>query len=333
MTQSTSSTKRRLLASGLQACLGAALLAASPLAAWADTGAYPSQTIKVVIPFPPGGTLDTVGRTLAQRLSDQMGKPVIVENKPGGNATIGPATVARSTADGYTLLFNASTFLSGPMISTAVPYQIEKDFQPVALVAKAPLSVAINKNLPISDMKGLIQYAKANPGKMTFAVGSIASAGHLSTELLKQSAGLDYMIVPYKGTAPAFQDLIGGQIDAFIDPVLGSLQYHQGGLLKVIATTSKTRIPVLPEVPTVGETLPGFEFFSWYGLWAPAGTPAAVIARLNKEVNIALQSEALTKFSAQGLILEQRSVDEFKAFQKIESDKARKIVDDANIKL
>lgn len=219
------------------------------------------------------------------------------------------------------------------MISTAVPYQIEKDFQPVALVAKAPLSVAINKNLPISDMKGLIQYAKANPGKMTFAVGSIASAGHLSTELLKQSAGLDYMIVPYKGTAPAFQDLIGGQIDAFIDPVLGSLQYHQGGLLKVIATTSKTRIPVLPEVPTVGETLPGFEFFSWYGLWAPAGTPAAVIARLNKEVNIALQSEALTKFSAQGLILEQRSVDEFKAFQKIESDKARKIVDDANIKL
>jgi len=233
MTQSTSSTKRRLLASGLQACLGAALLAASPLAAWADTGAYPNQTIKVVIPFPPGGTLDTVGRTLAQRLSDQMGKPVIVENKPGGNATIGPATVARSTADGYTLLFNASTFLSGPMISTAVPYQIEKDFQPVALVAKAPLSVAINKNLPISDMKGLIQYAKANPGKMTFAVGSIASAGHLSTELLKQSAGLDYMIVPYKGTAPAFQDLIGGQIDAFIDPVLGSLQYHQGGLLKV----------------------------------------------------------------------------------------------------
>ena len=199
MTQSTSSTKRRLLASGLQACLGAALLAASPLAAWADTGAYPNQTIKVVIPFPPGGTLDTVGRTLAQRLSDQMGKPVIVENKPGGNATIGPATVARSTADGYTLLFNASTFLSGPMISTAVPYQIEKDFQPVALVAKAPLSVAINKNLPISDMKGLIQYAKANPGKMTFAVGSIASAGHLSTELLKQSAGLDYMIVPYKG--------------------------------------------------------------------------------------------------------------------------------------
>ena len=289
MTQSTSSTKRRLLASGLQACLGAALLAASPLAAWADTGAYPNQTIKVVIPFPPGGTLDTVGRTLAQRLSDQMGKPVIVENKPGGNATIGPATVARSTADGYTLLFNASTFLSGPMISTAVPYQIEKDFQPVALVAKAPLSVAINKNLPISDMKGLIQYAKANAGKMTFAVCSIASAGHLSTELLKQSAGLDYMIVPYKGTAPAFQDLIGGQIDAFIDPVLGSLQYHQGGLLKVIATTSKTRIPVLPEVPTVGETLPGFEFFSWYGLWAPAGTPAAVIARLNKEVNIALQ--------------------------------------------
>jgi tripartite-type tricarboxylate transporter receptor subunit TctC len=316
---------------GVQAALAAALGSAVPFAHADD--AYPAQTIKMIIPFPPGGTLDAVGRTVAQRLSEQFGKPVIVENRPGGNATIGPGAVARAPADGYTLLFNASTFLSGPMISNAVPYKIEKDFQPIALVAKAPLSVAVNKALPFNDIKGMVQYAKANPGKMTFAVGSIASAGHLSTEQLKHSAGINALIVPYKGTAPAFQDLIGGQIDAFIDPVLGSLQYHKAGMLKVIATTAKARVPSLPDVPTVAETIPGFEFFSWYGLWAPAGTPAAIVNRLNKEVNIALKSEAMAKFSAQGLQLEPQSVDSFIKFQKAETDKYQKIVTESDIKL
>jgi tripartite-type tricarboxylate transporter receptor subunit TctC len=168
---------------------------------------------------------------------------------------------------------------------------------------------------------------------MTFAVGSIASAGHLSTEQLKRTAGIDTLIVPYKGTAPAFQDLIGGQIDAFVDPVLGSLQYHKSGMLKVIATTAKNRVASLPDVPTVAETLPGFEFFSWYGLWAPAGTPAAIVTRLNKEVNIALKSEAMAKFSAQGLELDPQSVDAFVKFQKAETDKYQKIVTEADIKL
>ncbi|RZM04393.1 MAG: tripartite tricarboxylate transporter substrate binding protein [Variovorax sp.] len=325
-------SKRRLLAAGCQFALATALNAVLPSAAMAAE-AFPAQTIKIIIPFPPGGTLDAVGRTLAQRLAEQLGQPVIVDNRPGGNATIGAGAVARAPADGYTLLFNASTFLSGPMISGAVPYRIDKDFQPIALVAKAPLSVAVNKNLPFGDIAGMVRYAKANPGKMTFAVGSIASAGHLSTEQLKRTAGIDTLIVPYKGTAPAFQDLIGGQIDAFIDPVLGSLQYHKSGMLKVIATTAKARVASLPDVPTVAETLPGFEFFSWYGLWAPTGTPAAIVARLNKEVNIALKSEAMAKFSAQGLELEPQSVDAFVRFQKAETDKYQKIVTEADIKL
>lgn len=325
-------SKRRLLSAGFQLALAATLGSAVPSIALA-ADPYPNQTIKVIIPFPPGGTLDAVGRTIAQRLAEQLGTPVIVDNRPGGNATIGAGAVARAPADGYTLLFNASTFLSGPMIATTVPYRIEKDFQPIALVAKAPLSVAVNKNLPFNDIAGMVKYAKANPGKMTFAVGSIASAGHLSTEQLKRSAGIDTLIVPYKGTAPAFQDLIGGQIDAFIDPVLGSLQYHKAGMLKVLATTAKNRVASLPDVPTVAETIPGFEFFSWYGLWAPAGTPAAIVARLNKEVNIALKSEAMAKFSAQGLELEPQSVDAFVKFQKAETDKYQKIVTEADIKL
>ena len=324
--------KRHFLSAGIRLALAAALGSAVPLAIAADSD-YPRQTIKIIIPFPPGGTLDAVGRTLAQRLSEQLGQPVIVENRPGGNATIGPGAVARAPADGYTLLFNASTFLSGPMISSAVPYKIDKDFQPVALVAKAPLSVAVNKKLPFDDLRGMIQYAKANPGKMTFAVGSMASAGHLSTEQLKRQAGIDALIVPYKGTAPAFQDLIGGQIDAFIDPVLGSLQYHKSGMLKVVATTAKKRVASLPDVPTVAETIPGFEFFSWYGLWAPTGTPPAIVARLNKEANIAIKSDAMAKFSEQGLELEPQSVDAFVRFQKAETEKYQKIVTDADIKL
>ena len=185
----------------LKACV-AASLAVTALGVMAQV--YPGKPVKVIIPFPPGGTLDAVGRQLAQKLSEQMGQPFVVENRAGGNGTIGAAAVASAQADGYTLLFNASTFTSAPMTMKSVPYGVVKDFTAIALVAKAPLSVAINKNLPITDVKSLIAYAKANPGKMTFAVGSIGSAGHLSTELLKRTAGVEYTVVPYKGTAPAF---------------------------------------------------------------------------------------------------------------------------------
>ena len=282
----------------IRAALGVATLA---MAASSFAQAYPAKPIRMVIPFPPGGTLDTVGRMLAQKLGDQMGQNFIVENKAGGNGVIGGDVVAKAPADGYTLLFNASTFTTAPMTMKSVPYGVIKDFTPVALVAKAPLSVAINKNLPVTDIKSLMAYAKANPGKMTFAVGSIGSAGHLSTELLKRAGNLDYLIVPYKGTAPAFQDLIGGQIDGFIDPILGSLQYHKSGMLRVVAVTSAQRAASLPDVPTVGETIPGYEFYSWYGLWGPAKLPADITQRLNTEVNKAL-AEMTPKLKEQGLL-------------------------------
>src|SRR3954470_8456825 len=236
----------------------AALLAAAAATSFAQ--AWPQRPVRVVIPFPPGGTLDAVGRQLAQKLQEQLGQPFVVENRAGGNGTIGADIVAKAPADGYTLLFNASTFVSAPMTMKSVGYSVLKDFQPIALVAKAPLSVAINKNLPITDIQSLVAYAKAHPGQMTFAVGSIGSAGHLSPELLRRSASIDYLVVPYKGTAPAFQDLIGGQIAGFIDPILGSLQYHKSGMLRVVAVTSATRVPALPDVPTVAETIPGYEF-------------------------------------------------------------------------
>jgi tripartite-type tricarboxylate transporter receptor subunit TctC len=215
----------------------------------------------------------------------------------------------------------------------SVPYGVVKDFTPIALVAKAPLSVAVNKNLPVTDIKSLIAHAKANPGKMTFAVGSIGSAGHLSTELLKRAGGLDYLIVPYKGTAPAFQDLIGGQIDGFIDPILGSLQHHKAGLLRVVAVTGDKRAPNLPDVPTVGETIPGYEFYSWYGLWGPAKLPAEITQKLNAETNKALGGEMRDRLLQQGLVLTPGSVDDFVKFQTGDMARAQKIITEGNIRV
>lgn len=296
--------------------------------------AYPNHPVRVVIPFPPGGTLDALGRAIAQKLSEQMGQSFVVENKPGGNGIIGGDVVAKAPADGYTLLFNASTFVTAPMTMSQVPYSVEKDFVPIALVAKAPLSVAIAKDRPVTDIKSLIAYAKANGDKTTFAVGSIGSAGHLATELLKRAAGIQYTVVPYKGTAPAFQDLLGGRIDGFIDPILGSLQYHKAGQLRVIAVTSATRTPNLPDVPTVAETIPGYEFYSWYGLWGPAKLSADIRARLNSEVNKALASADLRdKFTPQGLLLTPGTSEDFARFQHQDMVRSQKIITDGNIHL
>lgn len=319
--------KRQTLIKAAVLALGCAVLPA------AFAQSYPARPVRVVIPFPPGGTLDTVGRMLAQKLSEQTGQAFIIENKPGGNGIIGADIVAKAPADGYTLLFNASTFTTAPMTMKSTPYGVVKDFAPVALVAKAPLSVAINKNLPITDIKSLIAYAKANPGSMSFAVGSIGSAGHLSTELLKRSDNLNFMIVPYKGTAPAFQDLIGGQIAGFIDPILGSLQYHKTGMLRVVAVTSSTRTPNLPDVPTVAETIPGYEFLSWYGLWGPAKLPADITAKLNAEVNKALTGEMRDKLTPQGLLVTPGSVDDFVKYQRDDMARTQKLITEGNIRV
>lgn len=319
--------KRQTLIKAAVLALGCAVLPA------AFAQSYPARPVRVVIPFPPGGTLDTVGRMLAQKLSEQTGQAFVIENKPGGNGIIGADIVAKAPADGYTLLFNASTFTTAPMTMKSTPYGVVKDFAPVALVAKAPLSVAINKNLPVTDIKSLVAYAKANPGNMSFAVGSIGSAGHLSTELLKRSDNLNFMIVPYKGTAPAFQDLIGGQIAGFIDPILGSLQYHKTGMLRVVAVTSSTRTPNLPDVPTVAETIPGYEFYSWYGLWGPAKLPADITAKLNTEVNKALTGEMRDKLTPQGLLVTPGSVDDFIKFQREDMARTQKLITEGNIRV
>ncbi|MEO8121600.1 MAG: tripartite tricarboxylate transporter substrate-binding protein, partial [Rhodoferax sp.] len=259
-------------------------------------------------------------------------QPFLIDNKPGAQGMIGGDAVAKAPADGYTLLFNASTFTTAPMTVKSAPYDVARDFVPVALVAKAPLSVAVNKDLPVKDLKGLIAYGKANPGKLAFAIGSTGSAGHLSTELLRRSGNLDLLIVPYKGTAPAFQDLIGGQISGFVDPILGSYNFYKSGMLKVIAVTSAARVSTLPEVPTVSETIPGYEFYSWYGVWGPAKLPLDIAQRLNAEVNKALNGEMRDKLVAQGLLVSGGSMEEFARFQKDDMTRSAKIIAEGGIR-
>ena len=313
----------------LCAATAAAILAVGS-AALADT--YPSKPVKLIIPFPPGATVDVVGRQLADKLSQQMGQNFIVENRPGGVGTIGAVAVQKAPPDGYTLLFSPSTLTTTPMAMKA-PYDVVKDFAPVALVAKAPLAIAVNKNLPVTDVKSLIAHAKANPGKMTFAIGSTGSAGHLSTELLRRASGIDYVIVPYKGSTPAYQDLLGGQIDAFIDPILGSASYAKAGRLRVIAVTSKSRLPSMPDVPAVAETVPGYEFYSWYGLWGPAKLPAEIAQRLNAEVNKALAGDMRAKLEQQGLVLTPGSIDDFVRFQREDMALSSKIITEGHIRV
>jgi tripartite-type tricarboxylate transporter receptor subunit TctC len=323
--------KRNAFARFALAALAALAMLAAPLV---QAQHYPDRTVRVIIPFPPGGTLDAVGRAIAQKLSEQMGQTFIIENRPGGNGIIGADAVAKAAPDGYTLLFNASTFVTAPMTMKQVPYAIEKDFVPIALVAKAPLSIAIAKDRPITDIKSLIAYAKANGGNTTFAVGSVGSAGHLATEMLKRAGNIEYTVVPYKGTSPAFQDLVGGRIDGFIDPILGSLQFYKAGQLKVIAVTSATRTPNLPEVPTVAETIPGYEFYSWYGLWGPAKLPADIRTRLNAEVNKALATADIReRFVQQGLLLTPGSSEDFAKFQRDDMARAQKIITEGNIRV
>ena len=292
---------------------------------------WPDRTVRMIIPFPPGGTLDKVGRMLAQRLGEQFGQTFVVENRPGGNGVIGGDAVAKAAADGHTLLFNASTFVTAPLTMKSVPYRVQTDFVPISLVAQAPLSIAIGNKVGVSDLRALVAAAKAQPGRMNFAVGSVGSAGHLCTVRLEQAAGISVSIVPYKGTAPAFQDLIGGQIEGFIDPVLGSVQFHRSGQLKVVAVTSAKRLPNLPDVATAAETLSGFECASWYGLWAPARTSPDIVNRLNAAVNQALAADLAEKLVADGLVPGGGSPADFAKFQAEDIAASAKIISEKKI--
>ena len=275
------------------------------LAATPAHATYPDHLIRIVVPFPPGGGTDIVTRKLAEAMATDLGQPVIIENKPGAGTIIGTAAVATSPPDGYTLLMATFSHAVNPALNSKLPYDTFRAFTPVALVARSFNVVVVNPNLPIHSVADLIAAAKAKPGSINFGSYGIGTSAHLAGELFKSMAGVDIVHGPYKGAAAAITDLIGGQIEVMFTTVASVAAYIPSGQVRALAVTSAARSPVFPDLPTVAESgVPGYVAESWYGLYAPAGTPADVIERLNASVGRAVLSGALNSLEeVEGLTL------------------------------
>jgi len=316
----------------LQWTLGA-MFACIALGAFAQS--YPSRPIRLVVPFPAGGTTDILAREAAQKLTEVLGQAVVVDNRPGAAGNIGSDLVAKSAPDGYTLLMGTvGTHAINPSLYSKMPYDHVKDFAPVVLVAGVPNVLVVNPTLPVNSVADLIKLAKDKPGQINFASSGSGTSIHLSGELFKTMAGVDMTHVPYKGSSPALTDLIGGQVQIMFDNLPSALPQIKGGRLRAIAVTSLKRAPVLPDIPTINESgLPGFEASSWFGVLAPAGTPAAIVARINTEVNKWLQSaDAREKLLGQGAEAAGGSPEQFGNFIRAESEKWAKVVKFSGVK-
>jgi tripartite-type tricarboxylate transporter receptor subunit TctC len=311
----------------LCATLAIAAALAAPHPALAQ--AFPSKPVKLVIPFPPGGSLDNIGRLLAQKLSESWGQQVVIENRPGAGGNIGADAVAKSPADGYTVVMGAlSTHAVNPSLYPTMPYDAVKDFAPLSLVAITPNVLIVKAGTPIASVKDLVAFAKANPKKANFGSGSNGSAGHLAGELFKIETGTDVMHIPYKGGAPALQALLAGDTQFMFDNLANAMAQVKGGTVRAIAVTTAQRSKLVPDLPTMAEGgLPGFDISTWFGLLAPAGTPPDVVARWNAEIVKALNaSDVREKMLAQGAEPAPTTPQEFAAFIARERDKYARIV-------
>ncbi|KAI3591313.1 BUG/TctC family periplasmic protein [Cupriavidus sp. U2] len=298
-------------------------------------GDYPNRPIKMVIPYTPGGSIDTVGRLVAAQLQRQMGQPIIVENRPGASGMIGSEAVAKAQSDGYTLLFNASSQVYLPLVAKNAPYDAIKDYTAIGQIGHVPLLVVANPNVPANSLRELVQLAKAKPKAYTWATSGLGTTSHLTEEMIRHSFKLEMEIVSYKGAVPQLNDVMGGHVTAAVSPMPGVYPFVKGGRLKVLAVTSSKRIPQLPNVPTVAESgLPGFELLSWYGIWGPANLPADITQRLSREINKAVQDPAVkARFSDMSFEPVQSTPEQFKALINSDLTKVSAIVKAANIQI
>ena len=248
--------------------------------------AYPNKPITIVVPFVAGGSTDVTARAIGQKLSTQLGQPIVVENKPGAGSTIGVAYVAKAPADGYTLLFTTISMAINASLRPKLTYDSIKDLQPIIQISSLPLVLVINPNLPPKTFQEFITYAKANAGKLNYASSGSGTSPHLAGEMFKTMTGISMTHIPYKGNAPVLNDLLAGQVDAHFGLVPGMLPYIKSGKLRALAVTTKTRVASLPDVPTIMELgYPNYEINSWQGLFAPANTPPDIITKLNDTTN------------------------------------------------
>jgi tripartite-type tricarboxylate transporter receptor subunit TctC len=314
--------------------IGALLLVCALLGAGtAGAQDYPSRPIKLVVPFAAGGAVGAVARTLSTPLSVGLGQSIVIENRGGAGGIIGMDAVAKSPPDGSTLLLLHSGLTYMPGLYRTLPFDPTGDFENIGTAVSGSYVLAVNNDLPVKTVGELIAYAKANPGKLSYASAGIGSTLHLGTEFFKRAAGIDMLHVPYKGAAQATTDLVGGQVQVMIGAVVSILPLAQAGNLRALAVASLKRSALAPELPTIAESgLPGFEVTSWYGLAAPAGTPKAATARLNAEIGKALQSpDVLAQFRLQGYEPLLSTPDEMSSRIKSEIAIWTKIIRDAGI--
>ncbi|MGJ7579550.1 tripartite tricarboxylate transporter substrate binding protein [Variovorax sp. RHLX14] len=310
----------------LLAAAGVALSLVLPTIAQAQ--GYPTKPVKLVVPYPPGGPTDIVARLVAQKLSEQMGQPVVIDNRPGAGGNPGAEMVARSAADGYTLVVATTAHAINPSLFKNLGYSLSKDFVPISQLTSGPLVIVANPGLPANDVAELIALAKSKPGELNFASSGNGQSTHLSAELFASMAGVKMNHIPYKGSAPALTDTMGGQTQLMFDTMLSAMPHVKAGKLKALAVTSGTRSPVAPDLPTVAESgLSGYEAIAWNGLLAPAGTPPEVVSRLSAELKKVLASpDVKDKFEAQGFAASWNTPADFGRFLTAEVEKWGRVV-------
>jgi tripartite-type tricarboxylate transporter receptor subunit TctC len=316
----------------LHLAAAAAALPAVPRFAFAD--AYPTRPVVIIVPVPPGGALDILARLMGQWLSARLGQPFLIENRPGAGTNIGVEVVVRASADGYTLLLIPGSVTANATLYTQLNFDFIRDIAPVAMISSLPLVMLVNLSVPAKTVPEFIAWAKANPGKVSMGSGGTGSTSHIGGELFKLMTGIDMVHVPYHGGAPAITDLMGGQIQVYFSPLPECLAAVQGGKVRALAVTTATRSAVLPDVPAIAESVPGFDASTWQGIGAPKNTPVDVIAKLNAEINAGLADPGIkTRLADLGSMPMPMSPAEFQKYIADETAKWAKVIHEAHIPL
>jgi tripartite-type tricarboxylate transporter receptor subunit TctC len=322
----------------LRLALSSALAVTSALAFGALAGAqaqnYPSKPVRLVLPYAPGGIIDYVGRTLAQKLTENLGQPVVAENRPGGGGVLGTDSVARSAPDGYTLVLMDPAIIINPTLQADVPYDVFRNLQTVSIISSSPEVLVISPILPVKTFPELVVYGRANPGKLNFASAGIGTTPHLAGEMFKLRTGIDATHIPYKGIGASYTDMMSGKVQMAFSSIAGALPFTTDNRVRAIATTGAKRSSVYPDLPTVAEAgLAGFEVDLWLGVFAPAKLPVPILARLNGELTKALEAADLKAALAKvGVEPRGTSPEEGATFLRAEFDKWRQVITDGKIK-
>jgi len=314
---------------------GLAILAALLAGAAHAQQSYPDKPVRMVVPWPPGGSVDIVARLISEKLGQKLGQPIIIDNRSGASGTIGMDAVAKSRPDGYTLLINTIPLATNPALFAQLPFDTVRDFAPIALIAKMPHLLIATQSITVNNMRELLALAKSRPGRLTYSSAGNGSTFHMAGELFKYLSGTDVLHIPYRGGGPALADAISGQVDISFPSFVAALPFVKAGKIKALAITSASRSPLMPDLPTIAEAgLPGYEFTSWFMILAPAGTPRDIVSRLNQSVTETMKSpDLIDRFAREGTEIVTGSPDQATAFLNAEIVQWGKVIRERGIKM